>query len=113
MICSGCHQWCYGFNLFSRCNTGLLCGCWPHASGISCQHNGTEWCLLSRLMLHCRYASQVSAKLSCFWSLSTVGRPNIIGILNGLDMRDSLAAAGLTLGQVWGPWLFISNDSGC
>lgn len=49
-----------------------------------------------------RYAAQVSMKLSCFWALPPVGRPSIRGILNSLDMRDSLAAAGLPLGQVRG-----------
>ena len=48
-----------------------------------------------------RYASQVSSKLSCFWALSPVGRPrSIIGILNSLDMKDSLAATGMPLSQV-------------
>jgi hypothetical protein len=51
--------------------------------------------------LSCRYASQVSRKLSCFWDLAPYGRPrHIIGILNSLDMKDSLAAAALTLGEV-------------
>lgn len=48
-----------------------------------------------------RYASQIREKLSVFWALSPVGRPrHISGILNCMDVNDSLAAAGLPLDQV-------------
>lgn len=40
-----------------------------------------------------RYAKQIKQKLSVFWQLSAIGRPrSITGILNALDMSNSLAA---------------------
>ncbi|WIA20821.1 hypothetical protein OEZ85_005176 [Tetradesmus obliquus] len=42
-----------------------------------------------------RYAAQISKKLSCFWDLVPLGRPDathIRGITNALDTSDSLAA---------------------
>lgn len=48
-----------------------------------------------------RYARQVAAKLSVFWPIAAAGgagrKSRIRGILNALDMKDSLAALGLPL----------------
>jgi hypothetical protein len=49
-----------------------------------------------------RYAKQIKQKLSVFWQLSAIGRPrSITGILNALDMGNSLASQpDLTAEQV-------------
>jgi glycogen synthase len=49
-----------------------------------------------------RYAKQIKQKLSVFWQLSAIGRPrSITGILNALDMGNSLASQpGLSAEQV-------------
>jgi glycogen synthase len=49
-----------------------------------------------------RYAKQIKQKLSVFWQLSAIGRPrSITGILNALDMGNSLASqSGLSAEQV-------------
>lgn len=60
-------------------------------------------CKPSTASLCCRYAAQISKKLSCFWGLVPLGRPGaslIRGITNALDPRDSLAAAGMSLDAV-------------
>jgi glycogen synthase len=49
-----------------------------------------------------RYAKQIKQKLSVFWQLSSIGRPRCItGILNALDMSNSLASQPeLTIDQL-------------
>ncbi|KAF6252281.1 hypothetical protein COO60DRAFT_1644178 [Scenedesmus sp. NREL 46B-D3] len=52
-----------------------------------------------------RYAAQISKKLSCFWDLVAVGRPDagrIRGITNALDTCGCLAAGGMPLHEVLG-----------